>query len=98
MTFSFRWRFVRADRTAIDIPDPAWQAPNEGGTSLYLRSADQGHSIAKAKNLAAIGDGFDSEDAARSAGLKLRDYLLLFIVTGDVQGRFVGDLGARTRR
>ncbi len=77
MTFSFRWRFVRADRTAINIPDPAWQAPNDGGTSLHLRAADQGDSIAKAKNLAAIGDGFDSEDTARIAGLKLRDCLLV---------------------
>ena len=77
MTFSFRWRFVRADRTAINIPDAAWQAPNAGGANLHLRAADQGDSIAKSKNLAAIEDGFDSEDAARIAGLKLRDCLLI---------------------
>jgi hypothetical protein len=92
MTFSFRWRFVRAERTAIDIPDPEWEAPNDAGASLQLRSADQGQPIAKAKNIAAIGDGFDSEDAARSAGLKLRDCLLVACA----RERIGVDFGTRT--
>lgn len=73
MTFCFRLRFNVA--STYIVSDQAALVFDPGPPSVVLSQADGARSLGKARRLALYGNGYDTENSARSAGEEWRRWL-----------------------
>jgi len=78
MSYSFRIRLKLPDRLRIGIDSDEWPlTPVNSKPEIALRSKQQGSPIKGTKELVLRGDGYSSEEEARTEGEQLKDVLIL---------------------
>ena len=91
--YGFRLRFNLPEGARINIADASWTFGPVDGAEVTLRPLHE-PSIDKAGKLSCRARGFPSEEAARSAGEKVRDILTI----GFARARVPADFGDRAPR